>query len=677
MRRKIITITILILGIAIAVQDEGTTRVLNPQFNGTDLSIPKSINFQGYLYRDGTPMDTIMNMWFGIYDSPGGGSQLFQQTINNVTVTKGWFTVSLDNIPNSVFPVGGPTRYLEVKAPSTGPALSPRISLVSVGYSYHALTADTAEYAKSAPLVRPITPPIYGDEIRDTTITTSKIKDGAITSSKILDGTIRGIDIAKPCTLSGSVAFPDGILCIRNNDPNGTGLIVDRAGWYGIFVDSVVDYGVWVNQAGMNGVCVNRAASNAIWLQRAGLYGIRIDSAGNDGVYLGRAGDDGIWISRAGSDGVQIDSAAYYGIRILRTGYDGVWVSRAGDDGVSVDSAGRNGVYVNRAAEDGFRVYRAGRYGVLVDSAGSYGAYISRSGSDGIYISRATDDGVQIYRCGDNGIQVDSAGDIGVYVVRCDTGMKVDRGNTYGVRVDSAGTSAFSVNYGNVQGVWVANAGTYGVRVANAGDYGVYSSCSDGRGGYFSNSNNDYYPLTAWNTTGTGAAIKGLYVRGNGYATGGWSTFLADGKSGFSLTSTDMDIVARGSASLTDGRAMITFDKTYEKAFSNDVPLTVIVTPTSECNGILVIDKSASGFTAKELLNGKSNATFDWIAIGRIKGYEQRPGIRPITAEQIKQDEQGRLTSEDGITKLEESLRISPIESEAETQNQEMPSENR
>jgi len=55
-------------------------------------------------------------------------------------------------IPNSVFPVSGPIRYLEVKAPSTGPALTPRISLVSVGYSYHSITSDTAEYAKEAPV---------------------------------------------------------------------------------------------------------------------------------------------------------------------------------------------------------------------------------------------------------------------------------------------------------------------------------------------------------------------------------------------------------------------------------------------------------------------------------------------------------------------------------------------
>jgi hypothetical protein len=114
---KINTLLIIfIVGLAYSVQDKGN--IVGQGFSlakeqiATDLTIPKSINFQGYLYRDGTPMDTTMNMWFGIYDAPAAGSQLFQQTINNVLVSNGWLTVSLDNIPNSVFPVGRTSQIL-------------------------------------------------------------------------------------------------------------------------------------------------------------------------------------------------------------------------------------------------------------------------------------------------------------------------------------------------------------------------------------------------------------------------------------------------------------------------------------------------------------------------------------------------------------------------------------
>jgi len=111
MRRIIITITILILGLAFAIPDNGTTKVVNPQFSEAKLSIPKSMNFQGNLYQDGGPVNTTMDMWFGIYDALSGGTLLYSVTKTNVTVNKGWFSVLLDNIPNSVFPVAGPTRY--------------------------------------------------------------------------------------------------------------------------------------------------------------------------------------------------------------------------------------------------------------------------------------------------------------------------------------------------------------------------------------------------------------------------------------------------------------------------------------------------------------------------------------------------------------------------------------
>ena len=46
-----ILLVIFIIGLGHTSQDKGRTQVLNPQFEGVELSIPKSINFQGYLYR--------------------------------------------------------------------------------------------------------------------------------------------------------------------------------------------------------------------------------------------------------------------------------------------------------------------------------------------------------------------------------------------------------------------------------------------------------------------------------------------------------------------------------------------------------------------------------------------------------------------------------------------------
>jgi len=395
-----ILLIILILGLAYGVQNKGN--IVGQGFSlAADLTIPKSINFQGYLYRDGNPMDTTMDMWFGIYDAPSVGTQLFQQTINNVIVSKGWFTVSLDNIPNSVFPVAGPPRYLEVKAPSSGPALSPRISLVSVGYSYHSITADSAEYAKAAPLSRPITPPIYSTEIRDTTITTAKIKDGAVTSAKILDATIAGVDIASPCSLQGSVSLPNAILNIRNNS-NGRGIVIDRVGGNGIYIDSTPSgSGLWVNKVRDYGIYVDSSGNSGVYVNKSGLNGIQVNDAARHGVRVNQADSCGLYVYRAVRNGVYVDSARY-GVYVGSAAMDGVYINRADDYGVIVDSAGYSGVLVDRAGTDG----------VSIDSAGGHGIYVRRVGMDGFYVNQADD-------CG---VWVNSAGNIGV----------VAHGNSFG-----------------------------------------------------------------------------------------------------------------------------------------------------------------------------------------------------------------------------------------------------
>ncbi len=268
MRQVFIIISILIITITFAIQENRTTQVLNSQFKGNELSIPKSVNFQGYLYRDGTPMDTTMDMWFGIYDDPTGGNLYYQQTVLNVEIINGWFTVTLDNIPNSVFPVSGPTRYLEVKAPSTGPALEPRFSLVCVGYSYHAITSDTAEYAKEAPVgshshTLTHTGEVTGSgsvngswalTITNGAVTNAKLGSNAVTSDKIQNGTIQltdlaftpatrpltpplsGTEINKPCTLQASVASSNAVLRVKNTG-SGHGIIIDSAGYHGIYVN--------------------------------------------------------------------------------------------------------------------------------------------------------------------------------------------------------------------------------------------------------------------------------------------------------------------------------------------------------------------------------------------------------------------------------------------------------
>jgi hypothetical protein len=106
--------------------------------------------------------------------------------------------------------------------------------------------------------------------------------------------------------------------------------------------------------------------------------------------------------------------------------------------------------------------------------------------------------------------------------------------------------------------------------------------------------------------------------------------------------------MASGTGRLTGGGASIQFDKTFRAAVSEDVPIRVVVTPNSMCNGVCVTSRSSSGFNVAELADGNSDAGFDWIAIGRLKGHERKPDTQPILTDEPLRREGSR--PEDNLT---------------------------
>jgi hypothetical protein len=115
--------------------------------------IPHLINYQGMLTDDeGSPLSGSHDLTFSIYSVSIGGTALWTETHNGVSVGDGLFNVTLGSeitggIPSSVF--DGTERYLGIKV-GTGSELTPRIRLASVGYAYRAETADTAFHAIEA-----------------------------------------------------------------------------------------------------------------------------------------------------------------------------------------------------------------------------------------------------------------------------------------------------------------------------------------------------------------------------------------------------------------------------------------------------------------------------------------------------------------------------------------------
>ncbi len=423
-------------------------------------------------------------------------------------------------------------------------------------------------------------------------------------------------------------------VCIDSNNPAYSAIIVNKGGYNGVSVNTAGNHGFSIatpnqdgfnlaNRAGRYGLYINYAVSNGINIDSAGARGIDIGYAKNRGISIDSSGSglNGFFISKAGATGYAVNTTVSYGFYGGTCGNDGVNIASAvGNDGYYIGSA-RHGLNVNGVTSHGVRIGRADSCGVNVVTAGIYGVCVD---------SAAT-----------AGLQVNSSGSYGLYLGTTDYGVYVDstRVGNDGVWVNHALDDGFYVSNAASDGYFAYTTGAAGLYVSDAGTYGVYANSPDQRGGYFRNNNNSYYTLTAWNNTGTGGTINGAYIQGHGYATGGWQTFLADGKTGFAPAMPDQEIIVSGSAALTDGRASVQLDPVVAAAFSTDIPVRVIVTPTSECNGVCVTGKSTAGFLVKELMRGSSAATFDWIVIARAKGYEKTIYTPPITAEDPAPDD--------------------------------------
>lgn len=90
----------------------------------------------------------------------------------------------------------------------------------------------------------------------------------------------------------------------------------------------------------------------------------------------------------------------------------------------------------------------------------------------------------------------------------------------------------------------------------------------------------------------------------------------------YTATSTEVDVTTRGVGKLSNGESYITFKEAFKNLVSNNEAINITITPTGETNGVYISKVSKDGFFVKENLNGKSNATFNWTAIGTRKGYE-------------------------------------------------------
>lgn len=106
--------------------------------------VPGEMNYQGFLTDDlGSPINDTVDLSFGIYDVAVGGSELWTESLTDVEVVDGVFSVVLGSgtpLTSSLF--DGGDRFLETRV--DGVPLFPRRPFLTAPYAYRAAVADEA-----------------------------------------------------------------------------------------------------------------------------------------------------------------------------------------------------------------------------------------------------------------------------------------------------------------------------------------------------------------------------------------------------------------------------------------------------------------------------------------------------------------------------------------------------
>lgn len=95
----------------------------------------------------------------------------------------------------------------------------------------------------------------------------------------------------------------------------------------------------------------------------------------------------------------------------------------------------------------------------------------------------------------------------------------------------------------------------------------------------------------------------------------------------YTPASTTVDVNTRGNGALKNGKTFVRFDQTFKNLVSKTNNINITITPTGETNGVFVSKITADGFYVKENLQGTSNASFNWVAIGTRAKYEKGVAI--------------------------------------------------
>jgi len=568
--------------------------------------IPRTINYQGKITDPGgVAIDGATNVEFRLFDVASGGAALWSESHTGVSVVKGLFDVVLGE--TTPFPAGlSFTEPYWVEIVVESEVLSPRQPLSSVPYAMRAGAIDTgtviinvaAGYGLWGTTDTVNVGASYGIGISDDSIwidTTeidsryvNELQPNAIISGMILDNEIAWNDLTtavQESILAGSGGSGDdwGRPSIADSLYEGATPLIDRyyywnSSWSGTGKGLILTSSDYFGGEFHTGLLLGSGAvgyndvSGALGRFGAGYYGIY----GETPIGSSSGGYGGCFLSTAAADGIGAlglgNNITVYNIPIGGCGLVGAGLTSA----------------VYGQEQTGAGTGYLGYYGTTVVghpmiSTGVYG----RGGLDvGAVGSANNNDGVRgLTTC-------TIAGVAGVYGAAYNTDAE-----KYGVfgeteGIDAAGVYGYGGSFSNgVAGECVSLATYAGVLGINLVGYGVFANGDIGASGF------------------KAATIS---------TSRGWERLYA-------MESPDVEFVASGTAKLAGGEAIVEFERLFVEAISPEIPIKITVSPSGECRQLYVSERSAQGFVVRESFDGSSDVEFDWIAIGRRLGYENRP----------------------------------------------------
>lgn len=332
--------------------------------------------YQGQL--QGVAANAVVNLQFKLYDDPTLSTGLIgTQTVSNVSLEGGLFTVSLD-FGGSAF--AGSARWLEIAVKGPGDpgftTLTPRQAVTAAPYALYALSSPGGGGGLTLP---------FAGATPNATLDAFRVQDDASSTTR---SAIHGVsaNIAAGGTgaifgeATGTSGYALGVYGLATASPSGTG-VVGKGGATGAYFES--------------GAANSSNSYAAVYAYAPNTYAVNAQSPNSYGVWAS-GGLDGVHGS--GANAGVYGTGTQYGV--VGDSYNGFGVYATYGVGLTPASGANAGVYGNssssNAASAGVRGEGNQAIGVQGISAAGYGVsgITSSVNKAGVYGTSAQGDGV-------------------------------------------------------------------------------------------------------------------------------------------------------------------------------------------------------------------------------------------------------------------------------------------